>query len=97
AEVLEGVVHPSHVPLQAESEAAEINGPRHHGIRGGLLRESLNVGMLFVGFEIEAAQKVDGFQVLASSKFIGNPLALLARIVEIEHGSDRVHAQPVDM
>src|ERR1700688_3821711 len=53
--------------------------------------------MFFVGFEIEAAQKFDGFQVLSPAKLVGNPLALLARVVKIEHRSDRIHAQAVDV
>ena len=53
--------------------------------------------MLFVGFLIEAAQEVDGVEVLAAAEFVGNPLALLARVVEIEHGGDGVHAQAVDV
>ena len=53
--------------------------------------------MLFVGFLVEAAEEVDGFEIFASAEFVGNPLALLARIVEIEHGGDGVHAQAVDV
>ena len=77
-EVLERVVHPSHIPLHAEAEAAEINRPRNHGPGSGLLRGGLDVRVLFVGFLIEAAEKVDGLKVLAPAEFVGNPLPLLA-------------------
>ena len=53
--------------------------------------------MLLVGFLVEAAQKVDGFEVLAAAEFVGDPFALLARIIEIEHGGDGVYAQAVDV
>ena len=53
--------------------------------------------MLFVGLLIEAAEEVDGVEVLASAEFVGNPFAFLARVVEIEHGGDGVHAQAVDV
>ena len=53
--------------------------------------------MLFVGFEVEAAQEVDRFQVLAPTELVRNPFTLLARVVEIEHGSDGVHAKAVGM
>src|SRR6202171_4969785 len=93
--IVERVMHPAHVPLQAEPETAEMSGPRNHRIGGGLLRVGLNVRMLFVSFEIEAAQEVDGFEVFAPTELIGNPFTLLARVVEIEHGSDGVDAKAV--
>src|SRR6266404_7148729 len=96
-EIVERVVHPAHVPLQSEPETAEMSGPRNHRIGGGLLRVGLNVRMLFVGFEVETAQEVDRFQVLAAAELVRNPFTLLARVVEIEHGSDGVHAQAVGM
>src|SRR6516164_10458036 len=34
-QVLERVVHPAEVPLQAEAEAAEVGGPRDHRPGGG--------------------------------------------------------------
>jgi hypothetical protein len=46
---------------------------------------------------VEAAQKVDGFQVLVAAVLVGNPLAGLARVIEIEHGGHRIHAQAVDV
>src|ERR1700736_6975137 len=53
--------------------------------------------MLFVGFEIETAQEVDCFEVLSSAELIRNPFTLIARVVEIEHGSDGVNAKAVGM
>src|SRR5580704_2775786 len=53
--------------------------------------------MFFVNFLIETAKKIDRFQVLAPAEFIRNPLALFAGVVEIKHGSDRIHAQAVDV
>src|SRR6266436_8438024 len=96
-EIGQRVVHPTHVPLQAEPETAEMSGPRNHGVGGRLLRVGLNVRMLFVSFEVEAAQEVDGFQVLAPAELVRNPFILLARVVEIEHGSDGVNAKAVGM
>ena len=53
--------------------------------------------MLFVGFLIEAAEEVDSLDVFPSAVFVGNPLTLLAGVIEVEHGSDRIHAQAVDV
>src|ERR1700690_3984853 len=46
---------------------------------------------------VEAAEEVDGLQILAPAVLVGYPLSGLARVVEIEHGGDRVHAQAVDV
>src|ERR1035438_3745686 len=85
-EVFERVVHPAHVPFETEAEPAKVGGARDHGIGGGLLGVGLNVGMFSVGFEVEAAQELDGLEVFAAAEAVGNPLACFARVVEIEHG-----------
>ncbi len=43
------------------------------------------------------AQKINGFQIFASAVFVWDPLALLSRIIEVEHGSDSVYPQAVDV
>src|SRR5512141_700737 len=53
--------------------------------------------MLFVGFGIEPAQKVDRLQVLPPAVLVRNPLALLARVIEIEHRRHGIYAQSIDM
>ena len=47
-QVLQRVVHPAHVPLEAEAEAAEIRRPRHHRPGRGFLGDGLHVGMIAV-------------------------------------------------
>jgi len=44
-----------------------------------------------------ALQEADGFEVLAPAMLVGDPLAFLARVVEVKHGGDRIHPQPVDV
>ena len=46
---------------------------------------------------VQFFQKRNRFQILASAKLIRHPLAFLAAVVEIEHRSDRIHAQSVEM
>src|SRR6185503_14564901 len=46
---------------------------------------------------VEALQEVDRFQILAAAKAVRNPFALLARVVQVQHGGYGVHTQPVDM
>src|SRR6266536_2913083 len=97
SEVFKRIVHPSHVPLQAEAEAAEMGGPRNHGISGGFFGEGLNAGVFLVGFEVEAAEKIDSFKILAATKLVGDPFSRVALVVEIEHGSDGIDSQAVGM
>ena len=53
--------------------------------------------MFLVSFLIETLQESDGFQVLAAAVPVGDPFAFFARVVQIEHGGDGVHAQAVGM
>ena len=36
-------------------------------------------------------------QVLIAAVLVGQPLTGFARIVEVQHGGDRIHAQPVEV
>ena len=46
---------------------------------------------------VEAAQEIDGLQVLVAAVLVRNPLAGLARVVEVQHGGHGIHAQAVDV
>ena len=46
---------------------------------------------------VEALDEIDGFEIFAATIAVGNPFVVLARIIEIEHGSDGVHAQSIDV
>ena len=96
AEVVQHVVHPAHVPLHGEAQPVQVDRLRHAREGGGFLghRERARHG---VRQFVEAAQKLDGLQVLVAAVLIGNPLAGLARVVQVQHGGHRIHAQPVDV
>src|SRR6266576_1268778 len=90
-------MHPAHIPLHAETQPANVGRPRDHWPRGRLFRDGLDSRMLFVSLGVELAQKINGFEILTSTKFVRNPLASLARVVEIKHGSDRIYYQAIDV
>ena len=94
-EIIEGVVHPPHVPLHAEAEAAHMRGPRDHGPGRRLLGDRLDVGKGAVDLAVQAPEEIDGIDVLPAAVLVRDPLALLARIVEVEHGRNRVDPEPV--
>ena len=89
-------MHPAHVPLHGEAQAVQIDGPRNAGERGGFLGDGEGAGHA-VRQLVEAPQKIDGFQILVAAVLIGNPLAGLARVIEVQHRSHGVHAQAVDV
>ena len=72
-------------------------GPRHHRPRGRLLGDGLHVGVLAVDGLVERAQELDRLEVLVAAVLVRDPLARLARVVEVEHRRDRVDAQAVDV
>ncbi len=51
--------------------------------------------MLAVHHGVEFAQEIDGFQILAATVFVGDPV--LARVIEVQHRGDRVHPQTVQV
>ncbi len=95
--VAERVVHPTHVPLQAEAQPAEI-GRLGNAIPGGrFLGDRQHAGMLPMSGLIEPLEEVDRFEILAATEAIGHPLPFLATVIEIEHGGHGIDPQPVDM
>ncbi len=47
--------------------------------------------------EVQATQELDRVEILMAPVLVRDPLALLARIVEVQHRGHRVHPQPVDV
>ncbi len=94
--VAQHVVHPPHVPLEGEPEAAEVDRPAHRRPRGGFLRDRHGAGVLLVDDDVELAEELDGLEVLAAAEPVRHPLPFLARVVEVEHRRHRVHAQAVE-
>ena len=93
--VFERIVHPAHVPLHAETQTPRIHGSRDHRPGGGFFRDGLHVGEAAIDFRVQPLEEGDGLVVLPASLFVGKPLALFSRIIEIEHGGHAVDAQPV--
>ena len=94
-QVVERVMHPAHVPLVAEAEPAAVDRPGHARPRRGLLRDGHDVGERCEHLGVALLEQLDRFEVLVAAEAVGDPLAGLARVVEVEHRSDPVHAQPV--
>ncbi len=95
--VVQRVVHPAHVPLEAEPQTPEVGGPRDPRPRGRLLGDRHDPGHPLVRGGVHLLEERDGFEVLATAELVRGPLALLARVVEVQHRGHCVDAQPVDV
>src|ERR1035441_4649899 len=96
-EVVERVMHPAHVPLEAEAEPTRVGRPGDPRPRRGLLRDHHDVGKRPVHLSVAGLEKLDRLEVLVATEAVRDPLSALARVVEVEHRSHPVHAQPVGM
>ena len=96
--VVQGVVHPAHVPLVVEAQAAVLRRVGHERPRGGLLGHHHHVGVVRLNGAVDLADKRAGVQV-----FLGSVLVelLLTRIVdakvEVQHTGHAVHANAVNV
>ena len=95
--VAQGVVHPSHVPFEAEAEAAVIRRARDAAARRCSPPRSSAPRAPARDRRVEVAQEGDRFEVLPSAIRVGEPLAVLARIIQIEHRRDGIDAQAVEV
>ena len=95
--VVERVVHPAHVPLEAEAETALVGRPRDAGKGGRFLGDGHRARKAAVDELVGAAQEGDRLAVFPAAVGVRQPFALAAGIVEVEHRGDGVDAQPVDV
>ena len=96
-QILQGVVHPTHVPLEAEAQTAGIGRCGDAGIRGGFLGDHHDARIVLVRGRRGFLEEVDGLEVFSSTVDVRMPLARLAAVIQVQHRGDRVHAQRVDM
>ncbi len=97
AEIVQRVVHPAHVPLKRKAQAADIRWARHLRPRGGFFGNRHHAGKFNVHDVVELPEKINRLQIFASAVLVGQPLALLARVVQVKHRGHGVHAQAIDV
>ena len=90
-------MHPAHVPFEGEPESADVRRTRHHGPSGRFFGNGYHTWKLGLDDVIELFKELDRFKVLAPAKFIRDPFALFAGVIEIKHRRDSIDAQAVDM
>ncbi len=90
-------MHPAHVPLEPEAQAAEVRGAGDAGPGGGLLGDRHAARDPPVAGGVHLLEELHRLEVLPAAVDVRRPLAVLARVVEVEHRGDRVDAQAVDV
>lgn len=94
--VVQGVVHPAHIPLVVETQAAVLRRIGHERPRGGLLGHHHHVGVVRLYSAVDLADKRAGVKVLLGTVLVE---LLLARIVdakvEVQHAGHAVHPNAV--
>ena len=95
--VSQRVVHPAHVPFHAEAESARVDRPADSAPRGRFLGDRQDAGELAVESRVHVFEELDRFQVLASTEDVRKPLAVIARVIQVQHRRDRIHANAVDV
>ncbi len=91
------VVHPPHVPLEGEPESSQVDRPGDGRPCGRFLRYRHRSRESCVHDLVHPAQEPDRLEVLVPAELVRNPLPGISRVVEVEHGGHRVHAQAVDV
>ena len=91
------IVHPAHVPLEGESQAVSPDLTCHIGPGGGFFRygEESRIGSPYHG--VHVFEEFNGLQVLVAAELVGQPLAVLLTIVQIQHGCHRIYPDAIHM
>src|SRR5689334_20530879 len=73
-EVLERIVHPSHVPLERESETTFAHRTRHAWPRRRLLGDRDRARTFILDRRIELLQERDRLEILSAAVLVAHPL-----------------------
>ena len=94
--VVQGVVHPAHVPLEVEAQAADLRRAGDERPRGRLLGDHHDVGVVLPDHLVALADERDGHVVLLGATRVELLLTWVIHAeVEIEHARDAIHADAV--
>ena len=96
-EVVQRVVHPSHVPLEREPEPAIGNRMRHTRPRRTLFGDGHDAGVQRVHGVVQLLEERHRLEILAAAESVAHPLAGFTAVVEVQHRGHGVHTNAVDV
>ena len=94
--VREEVVHPAHVPLVMETEAAAFGGPCDARETRGFFGDENRMGGKTSHDAVQVLEKFQSVVVDVAAVLVGGEVAAPA-IVQIQHGGNGVHPDAVHM
>ena len=96
--VVQGIVHPAHVPLVVEAQAAVLRRVGHEWPRGGLLGHHHYVGVVRLYSAVDLTDKCAGVQILLGTVLVELLLTGIVNAkVEVQHAGHAVHANAVNV
>ena len=91
------IMHPSHVPFQAEAQTVILHTSRHLGPGRGFFSDHQRSRVPSQHNRIEMFEKSDSFQIFISAVFIRYPFPVAFSVIQIKHRSNCVNPQTVNM
>ncbi len=95
--VAKRVIHPAHIPLDAEPQTAVVGRSRDSAPRCRLFGNCQHTGKTLVRDLVELWEEVNGFQVFATAELVRHPLPIFAAVVQVQHRGDGVDADAIDV
>ena len=94
--VLQTVIHPAHIPFVMKTQATDIGWRSNSGERSRFFRRHNRTVGIRTDILINAFEQRDCLKVFASTKSVGHPLALLTRIIAVQHRRYCIDTQAID-
>ena len=90
-------MHPPHVPLEGKAQSVLFGMLRHLWPGGGFLSDDKGSVVAPLDHCVQVLEELYGFQVLVAAMYVGDPLALLTSVIQVQHGRHSVHPETVHM
>ena len=97
ADIGQVIIHKAHIPLKVKAKAFVIQGTRYLRPCGRFFGNHQHIRIPLFHNGIQMLDHFNRFQILIAAINIGNPLAILTSIIQIQHGSNRIHADSIGM
>ena len=95
--VLRKIVHPSHIPFQAETKAVVFGRSCHLRPCRRFFRDHHSAFVPSQNNRIQMFKEIDRLKILVASVFVRDPLSVLFSVIKIEHRRNSIHTEPVHM
>ena len=88
-------MHPAHVPLMCEAQAAVLNGMGYLRPCSRLLGDHHNTGISASDRGIKLLEELDCLEILIAAVLVRN--VILTSVISVKHGAYGIYTQTVDM